>query len=112
MITNTSVTNRIARTSLSVGIMTALISLAGCQTGADSALPPVTKPVNANFPQTANSITAAANGTRKDPEGVAAESNVNKVTWKDARGADRSMILGGYLYQYDFSFSDNLTVVN
>ena len=113
MITTPSVTHRsIVRTPLLAGILTAAIGLAGCQTGADSALPPVVKPDNANFPQTANSITAVANGTRRDPEGVAAESNVNKVTWKDARGADRSMILGGYLYQYDFTFNDNLSVVS
>ena len=94
-----SVTNRLARTCLSAGILTAVINLTGCQTGAETTLPPVVKPANADFPQTTNSITAAANGRRRDPEGVAAESNVNKVTWKDARGADRSMILGGYLYQ-------------
>ncbi len=113
MIMTLSATHRsIVRTSLSAGILTVAIGLAGCQTGVDSALPPVVKPVNANFPQTANSITAVANGTRRDPEGVAAESNVNKVMWKDARGADRSMILGGYLYQYDFTFNDNLTAVS
>lgn len=100
------------RAGLSVSMLTAVISLAGCQTGAETTLPPVVNPANADFPQTANSITATANGRRRDPEGIAAESNVNKVTWKDARGADRSMILGGYLYQYDFSFNDNLMVVN
>lgn len=102
----------VLRASLSVSMLTAVISLTGCQTGAETALPPVLSPTNANFPQTANSITASANGKRRDPEGVAAEASVNKVTWKDARGADRSMVLGGYLYQYDFSFNDNLMVVN
>src|SRR5664279_989001 len=67
--------------------------------------------VAAPFTQTANSITAAANGTRTDPEGVAATSSVNKVIWKDARGANRSMVLGGYLYQYDFTFNDNLNTI-
>ena len=108
----TQLKRSVVRTNLSTVMLTAVISLSGCQTGAETALPPVVKPNNANFPQTTNSITAVANGKRRDPEGVAAESSVNKVTWKDARGADRSMVLGGYLYQYDFTFNDNLMDVS
>lgn len=58
---------------------------------------------------TANSIVATAGGARTDPEGVAPPAaSTSALTWKDARGADRTMTLGGYLYQYDFSFNDNV----
>jgi hypothetical protein len=61
-----------------------------------------------DIPNTANSITATAGGPRSDPEGVAPPAaNTVLITWKDARGADRKMTLGAYLYQYDFSFNDN-----
>jgi mannan endo-1,4-beta-mannosidase len=62
-------------------------------------------------PDSANGITSVPGGTRGDPEGVAADGAVNVLTWKDARGNDRAMVLGSYLYQYDLSFSDNTTVV-
>jgi mannan endo-1,4-beta-mannosidase len=58
-----------------------------------------------------NIITAAPGGDRDDPEGVAARENVTLITWKDARGADRTLTLGGYLHQYAFSFDDNQQVV-
>lgn len=58
------------------------------------------------FPTTADSITATPNGARSDPEGVAPPaSSTTKLTWYDAAGAPRSLILGGYLYQYDFQFT-------
>ena len=59
----------------------------------------------------ANSITTGDGGIRTDPEGVAPPSNVKLITWKDSRNADRTMTLGAYLYQYDFSFDDNRQVV-
>jgi len=99
------------RRLLGVVSMAVILAGFGCQTGVDNTMPQVQNPANANFPATANSIAAVANGTRNDPEGVAATTNVNKISWKDARGADRSMVLGGYLYQYDFTFDDNQTVV-
>ena len=58
-----------------------------------------------------NSITQAPGGTRTDPEGVAASEAVTNLTWKDARGASRTMALGSYLHQYDFSFDDGKQVV-
>jgi hypothetical protein len=69
--------------------------------------------VNAQFPMpnSVNSITNAAGGIRTDPEGSAPAGNVNLITWKDSRNADRTLILGAYLYQYDFSFDDNREVV-
>src|SRR4051812_20876768 len=59
----------------------------------------------------ANSITAAKDGSRTDREGSAADDEVDRITWKDSRNADRTMILGAYLHQYDFSFDDNQQVV-
>ena len=59
------------------------------------------------LPGTPNGITAAAGGPRTDPEGVAPQAaGTTVLTWKDARGADRTMTLGAYLYQYDFTFDD------
>lgn len=64
------------------------------------------------IPSTANSITTALGGARNDPEGVAPPAaSVTRLTWKDARGADRTLVLGAYLYQYDFSFTDNVAVI-
>jgi hypothetical protein len=57
------------------------------------------------------SITIAEGGIRKDPEGSAPDGDVNLITWKDSRNADRTMTLGAYLYQYDFSFDENRQVV-
>ena len=58
-----------------------------------------------------NGITSVAGGTRSDPEGVAPAGAVNLVTWKDARGNNRTIALGSYLYRYDLSFSDNIGLV-
>jgi mannan endo-1,4-beta-mannosidase len=63
------------------------------------------------IPISANSIITADGGIRNDPEGLAPARKVNLITWKDSRGADRTMTLGAYLYQYDFSFADNSGVV-
>lgn len=53
----------------------------------------------------ANGIAVAAGAGRADPEGIApTPSSVTHLTWKDSRGAGRAAVLGGYLYQYDFSF--------
>ncbi|HRW52696.1 MAG TPA: hypothetical protein P5081_07400 [Phycisphaerae bacterium] len=68
-------------------------------------------PANPQIAMTANSIMKMDAGERSDPEGVAARARVTDLTWKDARGEDRTMTLGGYLYQYDFSFDDNQQVV-
>lgn len=77
-------------------------------------IPPPPKsdpPATNDIVSTANSITAAPAGVRNDPEGVAAPANVTLLKWRDQRGADRAMTLGGYLYQYDFSYDDNQNVV-
>ncbi|QSQ20098.1 cellulase family glycosylhydrolase [Pyxidicoccus parkwayensis] len=59
----------------------------------------------------ANSMTTAEGGIRHDPEGFAPARKVNLLTWKDARNADRTLHLGAYLYQYDFSFDDGQRVI-
>ena len=70
---------------------------------------PTTTP---DIPTTANSIRVAPGGSRSDPEGVAPPAaEVSLVTWKDSRDADRTLLLGAYLYQYDFTFDDNREVV-
>ena len=57
------------------------------------------------IPVTANSIQATSGPGRSDPEGVApAVDHVTELTWHDSTGAVRTLSLGGYLYQYDFSF--------
>src|SRR5262245_25182218 len=58
-----------------------------------------------------NSITAVRGDIRTDPEGIAPPRGVNRITWKDARDAERTMTLGAYLYQYDFSFDDGQQVI-
>jgi hypothetical protein len=51
-------------------------------------------------------IRATAGPGRSDPEGIAPpSSSVTNLSWKDSRGADRTAVLGGYLYQYDFTFA-------
>lgn len=86
---------------------------ASTATGTPAPPTPVPPPPPAEtFPQTANSIRTADAGVRSDPEQVAAPAQTTKITWKDARGADRSLTLGGYLYQYDFTFSDNRQIVS
>lgn len=72
---------------------------------------PSMEPSDDTIPMTANSITRAAAGQRSDPEGVAPKADVTEVTWRDGRGGERTMTLGAYLYQYDFSFSDNQKTV-
>ena len=84
----------------------------GCGTQAGNMSPPGQDPVvQSGLAATGNSITVAAAGTRSDPENVAAPASVNNITWKDSLGANRSMILGPYLYQYDFSFNDGQQTV-
>lgn len=57
------------------------------------------------FPSTADSISVSTGPGRSDPEGVGSPSpSVTLVNWKDSRGADRTMTLWAWLYQYDFSF--------
>lgn len=76
-------------------------------------VPPPPPPAGARgFDATANSARAVAAGTRYDPEGVAFPANVNRIAWNDSRGAERSLTLGAYLYQYDFTFDDNQQVVS
>jgi hypothetical protein len=51
-------------------------------------------------------IRATTGPGRRDPEGVAPPvATVTNLTWQDSRGADRTAVLGGYLYQYDYSFA-------
>jgi hypothetical protein len=69
-------------------------------------------PVAAQIPTSANSITAVAGDLRNDPEGVAPQQRVTRIAWKDSRNAERAMLLGGYLYQYDFSFDDGQQVIS
>ncbi len=52
-------------------------------------------------------ITHASGGRRTDPEGIAPASDTTKLSYRDAQGYARSLTLGAYLYQYDFSFDDN-----
>jgi hypothetical protein len=60
----------------------------------------------------ANSIRTASGGPRTDPEGVAPPAaDTTRVTWRDSRNADRTLVLGAYLYQYDFTFDDGNQVV-
>ena len=67
--------------------------------------------VQVGIPITANSIRASAGGSRVDPERVAPTQAVNQISWKDSRSADRSVVLGAYLYEYDFSFFDEQRLV-
>ncbi|MBE7506558.1 MAG: hypothetical protein HS101_09765 [Planctomycetia bacterium] len=88
------------------------LAVTGCGTQADNMTPgPGAPVVQPGLSASANSITAVAAGTRNDPEGIAAPASVNNVTWKDSLGANRSMIIGPYLYQYDFSFNDGVQTV-
>jgi len=79
----------------------------------DGVVGPITwaKLLSEDIPSSANSITTAEGGSRKDPEGYADAKNVKLITWKDSLNADRTMTLGAYLYQYDFSFNDGQQVV-
>lgn len=64
-----------------------------------------------NLPTGALQIRAAAAGERTDPENSAPKSAVQKLSWRDASARERSMILGAYLYQYDFNLDDNKQVI-
>lgn len=104
--------------SLVIGLLTALFgaaALSGCEAVPDPLPDPdgddSPAPALGEFVATANSIAAAPGGTRTDREGVAPAGDVTMVTWKDARGADRTMTLGAYLYEYDFSFDDGQQVI-
>src|SRR4029079_1882490 len=63
------------------------------------------------IPNSPNGITTADGGIRSDPEGVAPPRRVTLITWKDSRDAERTMTLGTYLYQYNFSFDDGQQVI-
>lgn len=56
------------------------------------------------FPETANSIEVMPGGLRADIEGVAPDAEVVVLGWHDARGASRQMVIGPYLYLYEYSF--------
>lgn len=66
---------------------------------------------NGEIANSATSITASDGGAMTDPEGVAAPEGVMNIRWKDARGADRTLALGSYLHQYDFSFDDGRQII-
>ncbi|HEY3245074.1 MAG TPA: hypothetical protein VGM03_17160 [Phycisphaerae bacterium] len=60
----------------------------------------------------ANSITTTVGAGRSDPEGVAPPvASTTILTWRDSRDANRTLVLGAYLYQYDFTFNDGNQVV-
>lgn len=62
-------------------------------------------PVLGNLESSADSVRVSRAAGRSDPEGIAPKSpEVSEISWHDARGAQRTMSLYGYLYQYDFSF--------
>jgi len=62
-------------------------------------------PVLGNLEDSANSVRVSRAAGRSDPEGIAPKSPaISELSWRDARGAQRTMWLYGYLYQYDFSF--------
>jgi hypothetical protein len=63
------------------------------------------------IPNSANSIISTEAGPRSDPEDVAPARAVKRITWRDSRNAERTMTLGAYLYQYDFSFDDGQQVI-
>lgn len=74
--------------------------------------PPASGGATSEFVSGASSIVARAGGPRTDKENVAppiAQSTL--LTWRDARGRERTMTLGAYLYQYDFTFSDGVNEV-
>ncbi len=64
------------------------------------------------FDSTPLSITSVSAGMRKDPERIAPESATSRLTWLDAARRERSLVLGSYLYQYDFSVDDNQQVIS
>lgn len=75
--------------------------------------PPPPPPPPPAIPNSANSISSTAGGPRNDPEGIAPPAaSTTLLSWKDSRGGNRTMTLGAYLYQYEFSYHDNLQVVS
>jgi hypothetical protein len=50
-------------------------------------------------------------GSRTEPEGIAPLDEVWLITWRDSRNAPRTLTLGAYLHQYDFSFSDGADII-
>jgi hypothetical protein len=91
----------LARAPLYVTLCLLVIAGGGC--GANTTHPEIEN--------SDNSIVSMSAGTRTDPEGVAPADNVDQITWKDSRGADRTMFLGAYLHQYDFTFDDGQQIV-
>jgi len=68
-------------------------------------------PPDADAPiaSTSASIVALVGGPRSDPERVAPPAaQTTELTWRDSRGRERTLTLGAYLYQYDFTFSDGV----
>jgi hypothetical protein len=64
------------------------------------------------FVSSAVSVVARTGGPRTDPEGIAPPAGeTTLLTWRDSRGHDRTLTLGAYLYQYDFTFSDGINEV-
>lgn len=57
-----------------------------------------------------NAIAAVPSGMKTDPEGVAGTDNVTQITWTDSRNLARTLTLGAYLHQYDFSVDDHKQV--
>ncbi len=71
--------------------------------------PPADPPSKPPFAASASSIRTQSGGPRMDPEGVAPPADdTTLLTWRDSRGRERTMTLGAYLYQYDFTFHDGL----
>lgn len=78
----------------------------------DSSGNPVDPGADLPFSSSSISVVARAGGPRTDPEGVAPPANeTTLLTWHDSRGHERTLTLGAYLYQYDFSFSDGINEV-
>lgn len=113
----TAATRRAFLKAVSAGAAGALLALFRARSAQGDVRAPSRSIARAGGPQgaaiasSANSITSTPGGTRTDPEGVAPNSSVSLLTWKDARGADRTVTLGAYMYQYDFSFHDGQQVV-
>ena len=63
------------------------------------------EPVLGDLQNSADSVRVSRTAGRVDPEGIAPKSpEISELSWRDARGALRTMSLYGYLYQYDYSF--------
>lgn len=77
----------------------------------DHVLADATDTASATSASSSNAIHTADGGVRTDPEGVASAESTTDITWRDARGAERKISLGSYLHQYDFSFDDNMQII-